>query len=419
MLFRCRKCLYPSTKPDLWFDNGICSACLSFEARSTIDWKSKEAEFVDYVRSHPGSTHDCIVAVSGGKDSTWQVVKCLEIGLRPLAVCATTDHLSNLGRRNLDNIAELCDLVEVTVHKPTRRKIARFALEEVGDISWAEHHLIWSVPARESIARNIPVVLYGECPQNEYGAGPKGTETAHRLTKGWVDEFGGLLGLRLSDVADILGIHPRHLEQYRYPADRAENVHSLFMGSYFDWDGRRNAEVAFKHGFRPHNYAVEGTCADYENLDNLQTGIHDHLRWLKFGYGRTCDIASSWIRRGYIDRSTAAVMCLKRDGQYPQKYLRSPIEFVLEPLGLTRDAFNAICERFTNKPVVEWASSHGSFQSFCSTSTDASKESSSDQVVASGLFETGSGYWNAGTSTNCSSWTSRHQETTGLQGSMS
>jgi N-acetyl sugar amidotransferase len=382
MLFRCNRCLYPNTKPDLHFNaEGVCSACQAFDARRTIDWKAKEAEFLDYVRSHPGDTHDCIVAVSGGKDSTWQVVKCLELGLRPLAVCATTDHLSSLGRRNLDNIAELCDLIEVTAHKPTRRKIARFAFEEVGDISWCEHHLIWSVPARESIARNIPIVLYGECPQNEYGAGPLGTESAHRLTKGWVDEFGGLLGLRLSDVADILDISMAQLEPYRYPGD-AERVHSLFMGSFFDWDGKRNAEVAFQHGFRPYHTRVEGTPWDCENLDNLHTGLHDYLRWLKFGYGRTCDIMSSWIRRGYRTRAEGAVAALKLDGQFPETYLGWPVDGVLEPLGLTRKDLDAICERFTNKPVVEWASSLGSFQCFFGETQDASRDAVSITAAA-------------------------------------
>jgi N-acetyl sugar amidotransferase len=382
MLFRCTRCLYPNTKPDLHFNaEGLCSACQAYDKRKGIDWAAKEKEFLEYIRSHPGSTHDCIVAVSGGKDSTWQVLKCIELGLRPLAVCATTDHLSPLGRRNLDNIGELCDVVECTPHKETRRKIAKFALEEVGDISWCEHHLIWSVPARESIARNIPVVLYGECPQNEYGAGPAGTEKASRLTEGWVHEFGGLLGLRLSDVSDILGIDMAQLEPYRYPGD-AERVHSLFMGSFFDWDGRRNAEVAYEHGFRPYNYAVEGSPVDYENLDNLQTGLHDWLRWLKFGYGRTCDIMSSYIRRGYRTREEGAVATLKRDGHFPETYLGWPVDAVLEPLGITRAQLDAICERFTNHEVVDWASKLESYQSFYSTSMDASKDAGSIRAVA-------------------------------------
>src|SRR5262245_32221038 len=101
-LFRCTRCLYPNTKPDIHFDStGLCSACQAFDKRQSIDWKAKEGEFVDFVRQNAGRTHDVIVACSGGKDSTWQILKCLDLGIRPLAVCATTDHLSSIGRRNL------------------------------------------------------------------------------------------------------------------------------------------------------------------------------------------------------------------------------------------------------------------------------------------------------------------------------
>lgn len=385
-LFRCRRCLYPNTKPDLHFVDGVCSACLAFDRRAKIDWAKRQDDFLNLVRKHPGSTHDVIVACSGGKDSTWQVVKCLELGLRPLAVTATTDHLTGLGRRNLDNISNLCDHIEVTPHKPTRRKISKFALQEVGDISWCEHHLIWSVPARESIARNIPIVLYGECPQNEYGAGPAGSDT-ERMTKAWVDEFGGLLGLRLSDLSDILDIEPQHLEVYRYPQN-AESVQAIFMGAFFPWDGHRNFEIAAANGFTPlgdglHEH-VEGSIFGYENLDNYQTGIHDYLRFLKFGYGRAVDIASSHIRRGgwsFVDgerdvstRGAWASFIRDKDGASPFRYMRKPIGEILAKIDMTEDEFKSICERHTNKAVVDWASSPASFQSFCGTTTDASKD---------------------------------------------
>lgn len=379
MPFRCSRCLYPNTKPDLYFVDGVCSACLAFDARKSIDWKAKEQQFVDLVRSHPGKSHDVIVACSGGKDSTWQVVKCLELGLKPLAVTATTDHLSPLGRKNLDNISRLCDHVEVTPNKTIRNRIARFALEEVGDISWCEHHLIWSVPARETQARGIPIVLYGECPQNEYGAGPKGSEKRDLLTDDWVHEFGGLLGLRLSDVSDILGIDQRELEIYRRP----EGVSAVFMGAYFEWDGYQNYRVAREHGFTEYHMPdIEGSLWGYENIDNLQTGIHDRLRWLKFGLSRACDIASNHIRRGRIGREHAAHLVSLRETVWPRTYLGVPYKDILAPLGLTEAEFDAICERFTNKTVVEWASKPESFLSCSGTSTDASKAEASTSLAA-------------------------------------
>ncbi len=397
MLFRCSRCLYPNTKPDLWFDGGICSACLAFDKRKEIDWSKRQDDFLEFVREHRGESHDVIVACSGGKDSTWQVVKCLELGLRPLAVCATTDHLSSLGRRNLDNIATLCDLIEVTPHKGTRKKIAKFALKEVGDISWPEHHLIWSVPAREAVARKIPIVLYGECPQNEYGAGPAGSEINARLTKDWMDEFGGLLGLRLSDLSDVLGVDGRHLDVYRYPDGE---VSALFMGSYFDWDGKKNATVARQHGFTTLGHALEGSFVEYENLDNLQTGIHDYLRWLKFGYGRTCDIASSWIRRGYLTRREGAALCLERDGKWPATCLGVPLDQILANIDVGISEFEQICAQYTNRAAVEWASKPASFQSYCGTTTDASKGEASIPAGVSAQCSTDSAYWNDATLMN-------------------
>ncbi len=234
----------------------------------------------------------------------------------------------------------------------------------VGDISWCEHHLIWSIPAQEAVARQIPIVLYGECPQNEYGAGPPGTEVQTRLTKSWVDEFGGLLGLRLSDVAELLDIDPRHLELYRHPGSWESQLQAVFMGAYFPWDGRVNARISREHGFSWSEDEVEGTGCHYENLDNHQTGIHDYLRFLKFGYTRATDIFSNVLRRGEGFRVQAATLAREYDGQYPVSYLGKPLADILEPLGISRSEFNVICERFTNKPVVEWASSPDSYQCF-------------------------------------------------------
>jgi N-acetyl sugar amidotransferase len=376
-LFRCSRCLYPNVKPDLYFDeDGLCSACQAFDARQGTDWKAKEAEFLDLVKSNAGKTHDVIVACSGGKDSTWQVIKCLELGLKPLAVTATTDHLTELGRKNLNNISKLCDHIEITPNTAIRKKISAFALREVGDISWCEHHLIWSVPAREAVARNIPIVLYGECPQNEYGAGPKGSESQTRLTKSWVHEFGGLLGLRLSDVAEILEIDPRHLEIYQYPEGKFQSV---FMGAYFDWDGYTNYLDALKHGFAPYHAESIG-C--HENLDNAQTGIHDHLRFLKFGYTREDDIVSSHIRRGRMTREEGAEKAFAGRPDY-KYYLGIPRRHILAPLYISEDEYEQICERFTNREVVEWASKQESYRSSYSMTTGALKEKHSILTDAS------------------------------------
>src|SRR4051794_7990953 len=90
----CTECLYPETKPDLWFDeSGVCSACLNFRRRRAVEWDQRRAEFATLIESNRakgGQHYDCVVPVSGGKDSTFQVLKLLEMGVRPLCVTATT-----------------------------------------------------------------------------------------------------------------------------------------------------------------------------------------------------------------------------------------------------------------------------------------------------------------------------------------
>lgn len=194
----------PSTKPDIQFnEEGICSACLNYENRPDVDWAKREEELkqiLEKYRSKDGSNYDCIVHVSGGKDSHFQVIKMLELGMNPLCVTATTDKLSALGRHNIESIKNLgVDYIEFSVNPKTRRIINRFALEEVGDISWPEHITIFTIPVRIAVQMKIPLIIWGENAQNEYGGHARESEN-NTLNRRWLEEFGGLLVLRVSDL---------------------------------------------------------------------------------------------------------------------------------------------------------------------------------------------------------------------------
>jgi hypothetical protein len=106
MMKYCTSCLLPDTKPDLILDkHGVCGACVAYFSRDPIDWDSRRDESLKITSRYSKSGKwDCIVPVFGGKDSTWQVLKLLELGLRPLCVNATTCDETEIGRRNLRNI---------------------------------------------------------------------------------------------------------------------------------------------------------------------------------------------------------------------------------------------------------------------------------------------------------------------------
>jgi N-acetyl sugar amidotransferase len=349
----------PHTKPDLRLNaEGVCNACTAYEQRQAVDWDARRVELLELLeryRRH-GSHWDCIVPVSGGKDSTYQVVRMLQLGLNPLCVTATTCDLSELGRKNIENLKRLgVDHVAFSPNPLVRARLNRIGLTEVGDISWPEHVGIFTIPVRAAVQFDVPLLVWGENSQNEYG-GPAAAAENNTLTRRWLEEFGGLLGLRVSDLSSTYGIEPRHLLPYQYPTDeelKRVGVTGLFLGHYLPWDGLSNALIAEANGFTSFDHAVEGSIVTYENLDNHQTGIHDYFKFLKFGFSRASDIASLHVRRGRMTRQDAMETVRARDGKFPWTYLGKPIKDILEPLEMTVDEFIRICDRFTNKKIFK------------------------------------------------------------------
>jgi N-acetyl sugar amidotransferase len=356
----CIECLLPETKPDLSFDNeGVCSACNSYKNRATIDWEQREREFVNTLnrfKDDGRNSWDCIVPVSGGKDSTVQVMKILELGFNPLCVTATTCHLSEVGRKNIINIRELgADAIEFSPNPVIRRKLNRIGLENVGDISWPEHLGIFTIPVRAAVQFNVPLIVWGENSQNEYG-GPATAMENNSLDRSWLEEFGGLLGMRVSDLPEFSGIEEKDLIAYTYPSDvelKRVGVTGLFLGYFFPWDGLSNAILAQASGFTSFGSAIEGSMVDYENLDNHQTGIHDYFKYLKYGFGRATDIASLHIRRGRLSREQGLSIVKQRDGAFPETCLGLPLVEILKPLGLSVNDFHLICDQFTNRSIFK------------------------------------------------------------------
>ncbi len=340
----CSRCLYPSTKPDLHFDEeGVCSACRSHERRTKTDWTARQRDLETILETgRNGSGYDCIVPSSGGKDSHWQVLKLIELGARPLVVTATTCHLTDIGRANIDNLARYATTIEVTANRAVRAKLNRLGLTLVGDISWPEHAGIFSVPFRVARETGIPLVFYGECSQEAYG-GPPGTDAAREMTLRWVQEFGGLLGFRPSDFVGQEGITAADMADYTPPEDLGD-VTAYFLGQFYEWDSHRNAAVAMAHGMKTRR-PCQANWWFFENLDNAQTGIHDYLCFLKYGYGRLVAQMSVDIRNGLLSREVAERE-LWRDGTYPDVYMGVSIEDVLGRIGLTRLDFGTICRQF-------------------------------------------------------------------------
>jgi len=366
MLTYCTKCVMPSTKPDLHLDeNGVCNACRSYEARREVDWPTRKTELLkilDKYRSKNGENWDCIVPVSGGKDSTYQVVQMLLLGMNPLCVTATTCDVTDIGRRNIENIKRLgVDYLEMSPNPIVRAKLNKIGLTQVGDISWPEHVGIFTIPVRAAVQYKVPLIIWGENSQNEYG-GPAAASENNVLNRAWLEEFGGLLGLRVSDLVGHEGLVRKDLIPYFYPSDaelQAVGVTGLFLGHYLPWDGLANSLIAQAYGFEVPPHPTLGSMVNYENLDNHQVAIHEYFKFLKFGFGRATDHACLHIRRGRLSREMGLSIVRRTDGKFPWEYLGKTLEETLRPLGMTVEEFVKICDKFTNKKIFQRDSTGG------------------------------------------------------------
>lgn len=358
MIKYCATCVMPATRPGLELnEQGICNACTAYRNRTNVDWNQRQNELnmlLSEYRGRNNSPWDCVVPVSGGKDSFYQVIKMLELGMKPLCVTSTTCDLTPIGRRNLTHLKSLgVDHIEFTLDQNVRRLLNRNSLRKVGDISWPEHVAIFTLPVRVSVHFGVPLIIWGENSQNEYG-GPAADANNPILTSKWLETHGGMLGISVNDWIGVDGITQRDMSAYAYPEDDAlqqAGTTGLFLGHFIPWDGLTNTLIAQSYGFESNSECCNGTMSNVESLDNHQSGIHEYFKFLKFGYSRASDQASLHVRRGRISRSEAINIVRIRDGRYPWDYLGKSLSEILNRIGMKLDEFNLICDKFTNRSL--------------------------------------------------------------------
>lgn len=361
----CTNCVTPDTRPDLRFDEeGVCDACYSYEKKhgihdDSIDWDQRKKEFeklIDQYCSKDPLKYDCVIPVSGGKDShlTMYYAKVV-YGLNPLCVCFEPTLPTEIGRRNLANISKLgVDLIHFKRNPIIYDKLILEGFKRIGDMEWGNHMGIWSVPVHFAINFDIPLIFWGESPQMEYGGGETVSDINKRVfDEDWVNDYGCLNGLRPQDmVSEESGITLSDVKMYIYP--NKEEVAEwggvgVFMGYYFKWNVPENLDIIESIGWSRRRGRIEISYTDHEKLDCLSMNLHDYLKYLKYGYGRATDSASMDIRNGVIDREQGVRLVERYDGKYPKEC----VERFCEHFKMSRNEFDGICCQFTNKALFE------------------------------------------------------------------
>lgn len=354
----CKRCLFPDTKPDIYFDEEeICDACRSAErkhnAEQGINWDERAEEFkkiINKYRSKDGMHYDCIVPVSGGKDSTYQVYSMkIKHNMNPLAVTFDQFDQTDTGRHNLEILRSIgVDHVHFTLNPNIVRKLVRKGFEIVGDPHWVNHVGIYTIPAQFAVKMDIPLIIWGENPQLEYG-GPAASRENRYLDKRWRQEFGCMRGFREEDMVDE-EIKLSDLKMLMYPDDekvRRVGVTGIFYGYYFKWNSIEHLKIVESLGWKHLPKAWAGSWLDWENCDMRFLDIREHLKWIKYGYGRVTDQVNIYIRNGKLTREEGIKIVRERDGKMEHKK-----EFC-QYIGISENEFDRIRDTFVNTDILE------------------------------------------------------------------
>jgi len=348
----CVKCIIPDTRPNIVLDaDGVCNACRAHARKRDIDCAEREHAFrgvVEFAKSR-SKGYDCLIPVSGGKDSTWQVIRCLECGLNPLAVTWKTPARTKIGAQNLANLVSLgVDHVDYQVNPRVERKFMLRTFERYGSTAIPMHLAIFNIPLKLAIRLEIPLVVWGENSAFEYGTTDEAL-TGFRLDRRWLRTYGVTHGTTAADWAAV-DLTVRELTPYFGPEDEEveqAGVRAVFLGYYFAWDAATSLAVAQAHGFRASPSGPKTGFYDFADIDDDFISIHHHLKWYKFGFTRLFDNLSLEIRNGRLTREQAVEIVLEKGDQTPEADIEKFCAFV----GITRERFFEIAERFRNPDI--------------------------------------------------------------------
>lgn len=352
----CKICIMPDTRPEQVFDaEGVCDACRSAEKKhKKTDWAKRREEFegiLERYRCKDGSRWDCIVPVSGGKDSCYQAYTMkYEFGMNPLCVNFIPCEMTDIGLKNILFLRDLgFDMIQVGANRRAYRRMVRKGFFDLGDCCWPEHIGIFTAPVRVAVQYGIPLIIWGENSQFEYG-GPASKRDNYYLDRNWLEQF-QMLGCRISDLYDE-GFDRKDLLAFEYPSDlelKRVGVTGLFLGYYIKWEGFDHAQSMIKMGWNPNPEGpVEGAYWNCENLDcKWIAGLHDYLKFLKYGYGRATDQLCIDIRDNRIDREKSIRIVRDYEGKVPRKYLPDFLKFI----GCGEKEFFDTLDRFTNRKI--------------------------------------------------------------------
>lgn len=302
----CSRCLYPENHPLMitFDDEGVCSGCRVHEEKYFIDWEERAAKLksiVEPYRSHKRNVHDCIVPVSGARDSFFIVhyVKHV-LKLNPLLVTYNKQYNTQVGIRNLAYLRSQlgADIMTMTVSPERVKRITNETLRLRGSMYW--HCLAGQTvfPVQIAVKFKIPLIIWG-AHQGVDQVGMFSHLDEVEMTRKYRKEH-DLMNLEAENLLKASqNLTEADVTQYVYPHDKeleAIGVRGIYLNNYMFWDTKAQHEVMIKH-YGYESAPQQRTFDTYNDVDCFHySGLHDYIKYIKWGYGKVSDHASREIR---------------------------------------------------------------------------------------------------------------------------
>jgi N-acetyl sugar amidotransferase len=335
----CCNCLQPDTRPNTIFGfDGRCPACIYHSELNQVDWEERKRELLEVVefgKANAHSGYDCIVGVSGGKDSTRQAIYVKEsLGMKPLLVCVSPppQQLTIRGARNISNLIEQgFDCVTINPAPKIWRDLMKLSFYKYGNPFKSTELALFSSVPRLAVAYQIPLIWWGENSALQLGEssvmGRTGSD-GNSLRK-----MNTLSGGDLSWIINE-GFKAENVLPYHYPSEeemQKAKIRIIFLGYFWDiWSLKDNGNYSALRGLDVRNDKPweMGEYVGVTALDEDWTPWNQMLKYLKYGFGRTSDYVNEDIRRGQLTRDEAIALVERYDGTCAEKYIKTFTEFI-------------------------------------------------------------------------------------------
>lgn len=351
----CRRCLQPDTRPDIKFNqDGICNACLYEDFKKQIDWEKREKDLhaiAAWAKAN-ANTYDCVVGVSGGKDSTFQAIYAKEkLGLNPLLVNCAPDNITEVGRHNLENLVQWgFDMISLRPDPRIMKKLTRRAFYEFGNPVKPSEYPLYASAYIIADKFDIPLIIQGENAALTLGVVNGLGADGNALN---VNEGNTLAGGNASDWLDD-DIKPEDVFMYQFPDKNRliqKNIKAIYLQYYVrEWSNTHNTDFAVARGIGGRTqeslYDI-GRYRRYSAVDSDMQIVNQMLKYYKFGFGFATDEACYDIREGRLTRDDAKWYVREYDGKCGQQYIEQFCRYI----DISTQEFWRVTEKFINKKL--------------------------------------------------------------------